>query len=72
MLRILVCVCAFLLLACFVLPMAAQRPVLPQLSGTATEDHITTWLTTTKFGNSGIFETATAKVGIGTTTQPPS
>ena len=65
MLRISVCVCAFLLLACFVLPMAAQQP---PITGTGTANHITKWLTTTSIGNSGIFETAAANVGIGTIT----
>jgi hypothetical protein len=68
MLRISACVCLFLLLACFALPMAAQQPVVPPVSGTGTANHITKWLTTTSIGNSGIFETAGANVGIGTTT----
>ena len=68
MLRINGCVRVTLLLACFVLPMAAQQPVVPPLTGTGTANHITKWITTTKIGNSGIFETATANVGIGTTT----
>ncbi len=68
MLRISVCVCAFLLLVCFVLPMAAQQPVLPPLTGTGTANHITKWLSATKIGNSGIFETAAGNVGIGTIT----
>jgi hypothetical protein len=57
----------FLLLACFVLPMAAQQPVAPPVTGTGTTDHITKWLNSTKIGNSGIFETAAANVGIGNT-----
>lgn len=68
MFRISVCVCAFLLLACFVLPMAAQQPLDPPLTGTGTTNHITKWLSATKLGNSGIFETAAGNVGIGTTT----
>ncbi len=68
MLRISVFVCAFLLLVCFVLPMAAQQPVLPPLTGTGTANHITKWLSATKIGNSGIFETAAGNVGIGTIT----
>ena len=68
MLRISACVRVFLLLACFVLPVAAQQPVLPPITGTGTANHITKWITTTKIGNSGIFETAAANVGIGTTT----
>jgi len=68
MLRISVCVCVFLLLACFVLPMAAQQPVVPPVTGTGTANHITKWITTTKIGNSGIFETAAGNVGVGTTT----
>ena len=42
MFRISVCVCAFLLLACFVLPMPAQQPVEPAVMSTGTENHITT------------------------------
>ena len=68
MLRISACVCLFLLLACFALPMAAQQPVVPPVTGTGTANHITKWLTTTSIGNSGIFETAGANVGIGTLT----
>jgi hypothetical protein len=68
MLRISMCVCAFLLLACFVLPMAAQQPTAPPVSGTGTANHITKWLTSTTIGNSGVFETAAGNVGIGTTT----
>ncbi len=68
MFRISVCVCASLLLACFVLPMAAQQPLDPPLTGTGTTNHITKWLSATKLGNSGIFETAAGNVGIGTTT----
>jgi hypothetical protein len=68
MFRISVGVCAFLLLACFVLPMAAQQSPAPLLTGTGTPNHITKWITTTKIGNSGIFETAASNVGIGTTT----
>jgi hypothetical protein len=41
---------------------------LPPLTGTGTPNHITKWLTTTKLGNSGMFETAAGNVGIGTTT----
>jgi len=66
MFRISVFVCAFLLLACCVLPLAAQQ--LPPVTGTGTPDHITKWITSTKIGNSGIFETAAGKVGIGSTT----
>lgn len=69
MLRISVCVCAFLLLACFVLPMAAQQaPVVEPITGSGTPNHITKWLTASSVGNSGIFETAAANVGIGTIT----
>jgi hypothetical protein len=69
MLRISVCVCAFLLLACFVLPMAAQQaPVLPPITGSGTTNHITKWLSASSVGNSGIFETAAGNVGIGTIT----
>jgi hypothetical protein len=68
MFRISASLCAFLLLICFVLPMAAQQPVDPPITGTGTANHITKWLTTTKLGNSGIFETAASNVGIGTTT----
>jgi hypothetical protein len=69
MVRISVCVCAFLLLACFVLPMAAQQaPVLPPITGSGTTNHITKWLSATSIGNSGIFETAAGNVGIGTIT----
>jgi hypothetical protein len=67
MVRISVCVCAFFLFACFVLPMAAQQPSAPPVTGTGTPNHITKWITTTKLGNSGIFETAGGDVGIGTT-----
>jgi hypothetical protein len=67
MFRINVGVCAFLVLACFVLPMAAQQPVAPPVTGTGTANHITKWVTTTKLGNSGIFENAAGDVGIGTT-----
>jgi hypothetical protein len=67
MFRISVCVCAFLLLACFALPIAAQQPVAPPVTGTGTANHITKWITTTKLGNSGIFENASGDVGIGTT-----
>jgi hypothetical protein len=67
MLRVSACICVFLLLACFVLPMAAQQPVVPPVTGTGTTDHITKWLSSTKLGNSGIFETAAANVGIGNT-----
>jgi hypothetical protein len=66
MFRISVFVCAFLLLACCVLPLAAQQ--LPPVTGTGTPDHITKWITSTKIGNSGIFETAAGNVGIGSTT----
>lgn len=48
--------------------MAAQQPVLPPLTGTGTANHITKWLSATKIGNSGIFETAAGNVGIGTIT----
>jgi hypothetical protein len=48
--------------------MAAQQDPGPLLSGTGTKNHITKWLTTTKIGNSGIFETTAGQVGIGTTT----
>ena len=68
MFRITICVCAFLLLACFVMPMAAQEPAALPITGTGTANHITKWITTTKLGNSGIFETAAGEVGIGTTT----
>jgi hypothetical protein len=69
MFRISVCVCAFLLLACFVLPMAAQeQPSAPPVTGTGTANHITKWITATKLGNSGIFENAAGNVGIGTIT----
>jgi len=68
MFRINVCLCALLLLAGCVLPMAAQQDPGPLLSGTGTKNHITKWLTTTKIGNSGIFETTAGQVGIGTTT----
>jgi len=68
MFRISVCVCAFFLLACFVLPMAAQQPSAPPITGTGTANHITKWITTTKLGNSGIFETTGSEVGIGTIT----
>jgi hypothetical protein len=68
MFRISVGVCAFLLLACFVLPMAAQQSPGPLLTGTGTPNHITKWITTTKIGDSAIFETATSEVGIGTIT----
>jgi hypothetical protein len=66
MFRISVFVCAFLLLACCVLPMAAQQ--VPPVTGTGTPNHITKWITSTKLGNSGIFETAAGNVGIGSTT----
>ncbi len=68
MFRISVGVCAFFLLACFVLPMAAQQSPVPPVTGTGTANHITKWITTTQLGNSGIFETAATEVGIGTTT----
>jgi hypothetical protein len=68
MFRISVCVCALLVLACFVLPMAAQQSPVPPVTGTGTANHITKWITTTQLGNSGIFETAATEVGIGTTT----
>jgi hypothetical protein len=45
-LRISVWVCAFLLVACFALPMAAQQPY-PSLSGAGAANHITQWFTTT-------------------------
>jgi hypothetical protein len=66
MFRISVFVCAFLLLACCVLPLAAQQ--LPAVTGSGTPNHITKWITSTKLGNSGIFETAAGNVGIGSTT----
>jgi hypothetical protein len=65
MFRISVFVSAFLLLACCVLPMAAQQP---PVTGTGTPNHIAKWITSTKLGNSGIFETAAGNVGIGSTT----
>lgn len=68
MFRISVCVCAFFLLACCVLPMAAQQPPAPLLSGTGTPNHITKWLTATKIGDSKVFETAAGNLGIGTIT----
>ena len=68
MFRISVCVCAFLVLACFVMPMAAQQSPVPPVTGTGTPNHITKWITTTQLGNSGIFETTATEVGIGTTT----
>jgi hypothetical protein len=40
--------------------------VLPPLTGTGTPNHITKWITATKIGNSGVFETAAGNVGIGT------
>jgi hypothetical protein len=46
----------------------SSNNILPALTGTGTPNHITKWITTTKIGNSGIFETAAGKVGIGTTT----
>lgn len=69
MVRISACVRVFLLLlACFVMPVAAQQPVIPPVTGSGTTNHITKWLSSTKLGNSGIFETAAANVGIGNTT----
>ena len=68
MFRISVGVCAFFLLACFVLPMAAQQSPVPPVTGTGTANHITKWITTTQLGNSGIFETTGSEVGIGTIT----
>lgn len=68
MFRISVCVCAFLLSACCVLPMAAQQSPAPLLSGTGTPNHITKWITTTKIGDSSVFETAGGNLGIGTIT----
>jgi hypothetical protein len=71
MLRIFTCACLFLLLACCALPMDAQQTdnnAPPAVTGTGTPNHITKWITTTKIGNSGIFETAAGKVGIGTNT----
>jgi len=46
--------------------MAAQQQ-LPPVTGTGTTDHITKWLSTTKIGNSGIFESGAGNVGIATT-----
>jgi len=69
MVRISACVRVFLLLlACFVMPVAAQQPIIPPVTGSGTTNHITKWLSSTKLGNSGIFETAAANVGIGNTT----
>jgi hypothetical protein len=68
MFRISVGVCAFFVLACFVLPMAAQQSAVPPITGTGTPNHITKWITTTQLGNSGIFETTGSEVGIGTIT----
>jgi hypothetical protein len=56
------------MLACSVLPLAAQQSSVPALSGTGTPNHITKWITTTKIGDSSVFETAAGKLGIGTTT----
>jgi len=67
MFRISIRVCSFVVLASFVLPMAAQQPLAPPVTGTGTANHITKWITTTKLGNSGIFENASGDVGIGTT-----
>ena len=67
MFRISIRVCSFVVLASFVLPMAAQQPSAPPVTGTGTANHITKWITTTKLGNSGIFENASGDVGIGTT-----
>lgn len=38
------------------------------MSGNGTPNHITKWITASKIGNSGIFETGAGNVGIGTTT----
>jgi hypothetical protein len=46
----------------------SSNNTLPAVTGTGTPNHITKWITTTKIGNSGIFETGAGKVGIGTTT----
>ena len=64
MFRISIRVCSFVVLASFVLPMAAQQPLAPPVTGTGTANHITKWITTTKLGNSGIFENASGDVGI--------
>jgi hypothetical protein len=48
--------------------MAAQQSSVPPLTGTGTPNHITKWITATKIGDSSVFETATGKLGIGTTT----
>jgi hypothetical protein len=72
MLRISAFFCAFfVLVASSALPLAAQQsgnPAPPPVSGTGTPNHITKWISTTKLGDSGIFETASGDVGIGTTT----
>ena len=71
MLRIYACVCTFLTLACCAVSAAAQpvdNNAPPALTGTGTPNHITKWITSTKLGNSGIFETVGGNVGIGTTT----
>jgi hypothetical protein len=68
MFRMTICVYASFLLACFVMPMAAQEPAALPITGTGSANHITKWITTTKLGNSGIFETAAGDVGMGTIT----
>jgi hypothetical protein len=40
----------------------------PALTGSGTPNHITKWITSTKIGNSGVFETGAGNVGIGTVT----
>src|ERR1700674_56706 len=67
MFRISVCVGVFLLLACCVLPMAAQQPP-STITGSGTADFIPRFTGTTTIGNSNIFETVGANVGISTTT----
>jgi hypothetical protein len=46
----------------------SNAPSAPPLAGSGTPNHVTKWITTTKLGNSAIFETGVGKVGIGTTT----
>jgi hypothetical protein len=67
MLRICVCVGVFLLLACLVLPMAAQQPA-STITGSGTADFIPRFTGTTTIGNSNIFETIGGNVGVATTT----
>jgi len=67
MFRVSVCVGVFLLLACCVLPMAAQQPP-STITGSGTADFIPRFTGTTTIGNSNIFETVGANVGISTTT----